>query len=230
MVAIDSAWVITTAKWITADAVLLTGQQWVKSILSTVTGGLWSYDYTGTTLSEGNHTFTAQLIDASGNVESFDDQVVTIDTTTDEPGIDGKTISITAISTDSGISSSDLITNDDTLMVSGTSDAADGSNVAVWLQLDGALDPTLNIDVADVLDMSGMNLFHLGIGWTGLGGSVAKHQVVVDGNAGDSANLEGGWTDTGTTANFGANTYQIYNANSSAAQILVDTDITTVII
>ncbi|MEK9939725.1 MAG: hypothetical protein VW548_01970, partial [Methylotenera sp.] len=79
-------------------------------------------------------------------------------------------------------------------------------------------------------DMSGMNLFNDGSGWTGLGGSVAKHQVVVDGNAGDSANLEGGWTDTGTTATFGANTYQIYNANSSAAQILVDTDITTVII
>lgn len=98
------------------------------------------------------------------------------------------------------------------------------------MNLTGSGNNTLSIDVADVLDMSGMNLFNTGSGWTGLGASVAKHQVVVDGNAGDSANLEGGWTDTGTTATFGANTYQIYNANSSAAQILVDTDITAVII
>ena len=98
------------------------------------------------------------------------------------------------------------------------------------IDVTGSGNNVLNISVKDVLDMSGMNLFNNGSGWTGLGASVAKHQVVVDGDAGDTANLAGGWTDTGTTATYGANTYQIYNASSSAAQILVDTDIARFII
>jgi hypothetical protein len=96
------------------------------------------------------------------------------------------------------------------------------------IDLSGSGDNTLNISVNDVLDMSGMNLFNNGVaGWSGaLGASVAKHQVVVDGNGGDAINLKGGWLDTGTTAVYGGNTYEIYNASNSAAQLLVDTDIT----
>ena len=41
--------------------------------------------------------------------------------------------------------------------------------------------------------LKNLNLFNDGNGWTGLGASVARHQLVVDGNAGDVLNVGGDW-------------------------------------
>ncbi|MGE0100340.1 MAG: hypothetical protein AB7S86_18525, partial [Hydrogenophaga sp.] len=69
--------------------------------------------------------------------------------------------------------------------------------------------------------------FNDGNGWTGLGASVQRHQLVIDGDAGDSV-TSSGWTDTGGTVSYGGQTYAVYNstAASTLAQLLVDVDIT----
>lgn len=56
----------------------------VGTIGSTVANGsgVWSFDYTGTVLPDGSHTFTATATDPAGNVSSVSaDFVVTVDTT-----------------------------------------------------------------------------------------------------------------------------------------------------
>jgi len=50
-----------------------------------------------------------------------------------------------------------------------------------------------------VLDMADLNRFNSGNGWTGLTAAVNRHQVVVDGNAGDTVAFDTGWMQqTGT--------------------------------
>ncbi|CAD5371029.1 hypothetical protein RA210_U140033 [Rubrivivax sp. A210] len=84
---------------------------------------------------------------------------------------------------------------------------------------------TLTLAPADIRDMAGMNVFNAGNGWTDLGAKVQKHQLLIDGHAGDVLNASGTWTDFGTTT-VGGQTYTIYNDQASATQLLVDTDIT----
>ncbi|PTY02109.1 hypothetical protein DB347_24620 [Opitutaceae bacterium EW11] len=81
--------------------------------------GVWSFDYTGTTLASGDYTFRATAADAAGNTSaSSTDFFVTVDANQPSP------VTITAVSTDSGSSSTDGITNDQTLTLSGTAEAA----------------------------------------------------------------------------------------------------------
>jgi len=58
---------------------------------------------------------------------------------------------------------------------------------------------------------------------------VQKHQLVVDGNAGDfvlvNLLLNDFWTSTGNTVSNNGHTYAVYDANTAAAQLLVDTSI-----
>jgi hypothetical protein len=87
-------------------------------------GGSWSLDYTGTTLSAGDHTFTATATDTAGNTSSTSSGLtVTVDTT--PPAAP----SVTGISSDTGTSASDEITSDTTLVLAGTAEA--GSTVTV---------------------------------------------------------------------------------------------------
>jgi Ca2+-binding RTX toxin-like protein len=80
---------------------------------------------------------------------------------------------------------------------------------------------TLTLDLRDVQDMAGMNSFKDGNGWTGLGASVSLHQLVIDGDAGDSVALTGGvWAATDTVTN-GSVTYTVYNSDDGRAQVLV---------
>ncbi len=82
--------------------------------------------------------------------------------------------------------------------------------------------------VADVVAMSGVNVFNTGNGWTGtgLGASVTRHQLRIDGDAGDSVNLPSGWTNTNSTATLAGQTYQLYQSDNGLAQLLVQSTVT----
>jgi hypothetical protein len=91
----------------------------------------------------------------------------------------------------------------------------------------GGGDNTIHLNLADVLAISpAVNDFNDGNGWVGLGTSVTKKQVVVDGNFGDQlfvGDVAGVWV-AGGTATHGADTYTIYNATN--AQLLVNDHMT----
>lgn len=95
-------------------------------VLGTATAngsGVWSYDYTGTTLGAGDHSFTATTADVAGNVSPVSGAfIVTVDTSVNAPVI-------TAIGADTGSSTTDGITSDATLTLFGTAEA--GSTVTV---------------------------------------------------------------------------------------------------
>jgi hypothetical protein len=56
-------------------------------------------------------------------------------------------------------------------------------------------------------------------------GTVRRHQLVVDGNAGDiAAAAQADWKNAGTAFNNG-HTYTVYNSVSGRAQVLVNSDV-----
>ncbi|MGP1383813.1 MAG: beta strand repeat-containing protein [Thainema sp.] len=93
--------------------------------------GNWSFDYTGTTLNNGTYILTAEATDAAGNLSATSTGFeFTVDTTDPLAPV---TVSIT---TDTGLSSTDGITSDTTLVFAGTAEAdstvevlIDGSSV-----------------------------------------------------------------------------------------------------
>jgi len=93
------------------------------------------------------------------------------------------------------------------------------------VDITGTGNNTLTLDPADIRDMAGMNLFNASNGWTALGATVTRHQLVVDGNAGDVLNASGTWNDAGVIT-VGGQAYEVYNDQASATQLLVDTAIT----
>ncbi|WP_090138140.1 Ig-like domain-containing protein [Limnohabitans sp. DM1] len=94
--------------------------------------GQWNWKLTTSmpalVLADGKYTITAKVVDKAGNaVSQSDSEVVIIDTDGGKNQPDGSVnpntsakVDITAITTDSGISASDFITNDQTLTYSGT--------------------------------------------------------------------------------------------------------------
>jgi hypothetical protein len=92
------------------------------------------------------------------------------------------------------------------------------------IDLTGSGNNTLLLAARDVQDMAGMNLFNSGNGWTGLGTSVARHQLRIEGNTGDILKLGTEWTRGGTATNGGV-TYKLFNAGSGA-QVLVNEAVT----
>lgn len=79
--------------------------------------GNWTFNYTGTTLPEGSYIFTAISSDSAGNVSTVSAAFpVTIDLTAPAAPV------FTAISTDNGTSTTDQITSDATLILSGTTE------------------------------------------------------------------------------------------------------------
>jgi ribosomal protein L21E len=86
----------------------------------------WSFDYTGTTLADGTYIATAQALDLAGNYSGIsNDFLITVDTT----ALTAPTV--TTITNDTGSSATDAITNDTTLVFSGTSEA--DSTVEVYI-------------------------------------------------------------------------------------------------
>ena len=93
--------------------------------------GAWSF--TTATLADGSYTFNATATDAAGNVSAASaDYTVTVDTAAPTA-----TVAITAVVSDTGISSSDYITSDTTLVVNGSNSSL-GSGEKVQISTDGS--------------------------------------------------------------------------------------------
>ncbi|MGC4024957.1 MAG: BspA family leucine-rich repeat surface protein [Mesorhizobium sp.] len=110
----------------------------VERIGSTTVSALadWGFDYTGTTLPDGTYSVTAKSTDIAGNVSATSTPfLLTVDTSVDQP-------EILAISNDSGLSQSDGITNDNTLIFTGHAEA----NGSVELFIDGTSIGTTTVD------------------------------------------------------------------------------------
>ncbi|MEC4739514.1 Ig-like domain-containing protein [Shewanella sp. E94] len=80
-------------------------------------------------LADGTLTVTMNVTDLAGNTGNVTDTTV-LDTTTDNDG-DGNTVTIESITNDTGSSSSDYITSDNTLSISGTVDLDDNNTLSV---------------------------------------------------------------------------------------------------
>ena len=94
--------------------------------------GDWSLNDTGTKLSDGTYQYTAKATDVAGNTGALSgNYAVTVDTS--EPTA---SVHIAAISQDTGTSSTDFITNDTVLTVSGTNGSL-GSGEKVQVSTDG---------------------------------------------------------------------------------------------
>ncbi|WP_430407265.1 beta strand repeat-containing protein [Hydrogenophaga sp.] len=104
-----------------------------------------------------------------------------------------------------------------------------GSRIASIEKIDltGSGNNTLILTVGDVLDMAGMNLFNTGNGWSNitgsaLGASVQRHQLVVDGDAGDVvSSLEAAGSNTGELA---GRSYVVFGKADGTAVELSDID------
>ena len=107
------------------------------------------------------------------------------------------------------------------------------------IDLTGSGNNTLTIGLKDVLDMAGMNSFNNANSWVdgtynlaagGAGGinPERRHQLVIDGNAGDVVNSSGWGTSVGTVTN-GGQTYAVYN-QGLYAQLLIKQVITPTVV
>jgi hypothetical protein len=102
------------------------------------------------------------------------------------------------------------------------------------IDLTGAGNNRLKLAVADVQDMAGMNLINAGnraaLGWTDgsyqFPGTVRRHQLVVDGDFGDSvsADFAAAWKNAGTVFR-GSQSYTVWNSLKGGAQLLVNDEV-----
>jgi hypothetical protein len=104
------------------------------------------------------------------------------------------------------------------------------------IDLTGSGNNTLGLNVNDVQDIAGMNLINRGtqaaLGWSN--GSyvfpavVRRHQLIVEGDAGDvAASAKTTWINAGTAFNNG-HTYVVYNSVAGRSQVLVNGDVTRI--
>ncbi|MEO5346787.1 MAG: hypothetical protein H7834_10475 [Magnetococcus sp. YQC-9] len=103
------------------------------------------------------------------------------------------------------------------------------------MDLTGSGNNTLTLAMSDLFDLTGMNVINsatqTALGWSNgtysFAASEGRHQLVIDGNAGDVVNASGStfWTNQGTVTHNG-HTYTVYNSNTGLAQLLVDTALT----
>jgi len=97
--------------------------------------GDWTFDYTGTSLADGSHVFSAIATDAAGNTGAVSATfTAVVDTVAPDVPL------LAGVSTDTGVSSSDRITADTTLVIQGT--AEPDSTVALHRSGAGAIGTT----------------------------------------------------------------------------------------
>jgi large repetitive protein len=78
---------------------------------------------------------------------------------------------------------------------------------------------SLTLSAIDVAQMAGMNSFNSGNGWSGLGASVARHQLVITGTAG-TLNLQDSWAYGGTATDGNGASYKVYNGERNTQLLL----------
>ncbi|MCP2233761.1 Ig-like domain-containing protein [Erwinia aphidicola] len=100
-----------------------------------ISGLTWTY-IDSRTLADGDYNYQMRVVDLAGNVGATASQVVTIDTVAPDSS---KTISIDAVSNDTGLSSSDFVTSDTSLTVSGTLGATLAADEYAQISLDGGV-------------------------------------------------------------------------------------------
>ncbi|MDI5841128.1 retention module-containing protein, partial [Shewanella xiamenensis] len=112
--------------------ILVTDSTGAQQTLTTTVNsdGTYAVDVTNP-IAEGGYTAEASVTDPAGNTGKASDNG-NVDTKIDQDG-DGNTVAITAITQDTGSSSSDFITNDNTLIFKGTVDLGDNSTLAVTI-------------------------------------------------------------------------------------------------
>ena len=100
------------------------------------------------------------------------------------------------------------------------------------IDLTGSGNNNLTIGLQDVLDMAGMNLINSStkdaLGWAddtySFAAQEGRHQLIVDGNAGDAVTVNDGyWTEEGTVTH-NTTTYMVWN-QGLYAQLLIDSAI-----
>ena len=100
-----------------------------------VSGLSWTY-VDGRTLADGDYNYQLRVIDDAGNISATTSQVVTIDTVAPDAS---KTIAIDSISDDTGLSSSDFITNDTSLTLHGSLGATPADGEYAQISIDGGV-------------------------------------------------------------------------------------------
>ncbi|WP_425968354.1 Ig-like domain-containing protein [Enterobacter hormaechei] len=100
-----------------------------------VSGLIWTY-VDGRTLADGDYNYQLRVIDDAGNISATTSQVVTIDTVAPDAS---KTIAIDSISDDTGLSSSDFITNDTSLTLHGSLGATLADGEYAQISIDGGV-------------------------------------------------------------------------------------------
>ncbi|MDX7044263.1 Ig-like domain-containing protein [Enterobacter hormaechei] len=100
-----------------------------------VSGLNWTY-VDGRTLADGDYNYQLRVIDDAGNISATTSQVVTIDTVAPDAS---KTIAIDSISDDTGLSSSDFITNDTSLTLHGSLGATLADGEYAQISIDGGV-------------------------------------------------------------------------------------------
>ncbi len=101
-----------------------------------VDSGTWSFDNTGVELADGDYDVQVRVVDEAGNLGNSASQKVVIDT--QGPSAD-LSITLDAISSDSGALGDDLVTSDNTLVFSGSLSAELGEGEGVEISLDNGL-------------------------------------------------------------------------------------------
>ena len=97
------------------------------------------------------------------------------------------------------------------------------------IDITGSGNNTVRLSLTNVLQMTGDNVYNTGNGYAAVSGSVptgwgainAWEQVLVDGNAGDTAYLQGAWSVAGLVAKGGVN-YKVVQHATAQAQVLVN--------
>ena len=101
---------------------------------ATVSGTTWSYDNSATPMADNTYGLKARVVDAAGNVGQTANQNLVVDTTAPAAT---QTITLTAINQDTGLSTTDFITNDKTLIFSGVLGAPLLAGESVQVRLNG---------------------------------------------------------------------------------------------
>ncbi|WP_036018213.1 Ig-like domain-containing protein [Paraburkholderia mimosarum] len=103
---------------------------------ASVSGTSWTYDNTANTMADGTYNVQARIVNVVGSTLQIAHQNVVIDT---QPPSAAETVTIGSISVDTGVSASDFITSDNTLVFSGSLGTALAAGDGVRISLDGGL-------------------------------------------------------------------------------------------